>query len=81
MNDALEDEYWIHSTKEELSQFIGNEVWSLVSKLDGAMVIDTKCVFSNQEDEDGKVVKKNPDWLHKDIYKKKALILRNHLLQ
>ena len=57
MNDALEDEYWIQFMQKKLSQFTRNEIWELVPRSDGVMIIRTKCVFRKKEDEEGKVVK------------------------
>ena len=43
--------------QEELNQFTRNEVWKLISRPDGVMIIGTKWVFRNKEDEEGNVVK------------------------
>ena len=56
VDEALEDEYWIMSRQAELNQFERNQVWELVPRLDGAMIIGTRWVLKNKENEDGKVV-------------------------
>jgi len=47
MNDSLNYNNWIISLHDELSQFIRNDVWSLVPKSDDMNVIGTKWVFKN----------------------------------
>ena len=56
VDEALEDEYWIMSMKAKLNQFERNQVWELVPRPDGAMIIETRWVFRNKENEDEKVV-------------------------
>ena len=43
--------------QEELNQLIRNEVWEIVPKPNGVMIIGTKRVFKNKEDEEGNAVK------------------------
>ena len=56
ISEALDDEYWVQSMQEELNQFERNQVWELVPKPREAMVIGTKWVFRNKENEEGEVV-------------------------
>ena len=56
VDEALKDEYWIMSMQAELNQFKRNQVWELVPRPDGVMIIGTKWVFRNKENEEGKVV-------------------------
>ena len=56
VDEALEDEYWIMSMQAELNQFERNQVWELVPRPDGVMIIGTRWVFKNKKNEDGKVV-------------------------
>ncbi|KAA0068057.1 retrotransposon protein, putative, Ty1-copia subclass [Cucumis melo var. makuwa] len=57
VDSALKDEYWLNAMQEELLQFRRNNVWTLVSKLEGVNIIDTKWVFKNKTDEAGYVTK------------------------
>ncbi|TYK19203.1 putative mitochondrial protein [Cucumis melo var. makuwa] len=57
VDSALKDEYWLNAMQEELLQFRRNNVWTLVSKLEGVNIIDTKWVFKNKTDEAGCVTK------------------------
>jgi len=52
VNDTLNDSNWIVAMQDELNQFIGNDVWSLVPNGDDINVIGTKWVFRNKMDED-----------------------------
>ena len=49
VDDALEDECWILSIQAELNQFEGNQIWELVLRPSGVMIIRTKWVFRNKE--------------------------------
>ena len=53
---ALTDEHWILAMQEELLQFERNEVWDLVPKPPHANIIETKWIFKNKTDEQGKVI-------------------------
>ena len=41
---------------EELNQFVRNDVWELVPKPKNVHVIDTKWIFKNKTDKDGKII-------------------------
>ncbi|GJS08944.1 retrovirus-related pol polyprotein from transposon TNT 1-94 [Tanacetum coccineum] len=58
VNEALTDESWIIAMKEELNQFIANDVWELVPQPRDMRIIGTKWVFRNNLDENG-VVSRN----------------------
>ncbi|GJZ29313.1 retrovirus-related pol polyprotein from transposon TNT 1-94 [Tanacetum coccineum] len=58
MNEALTDESWIVAMKEELNQFIANDVWELVSQPRNMKIIGSKWVFRNKLDENG-IVSRN----------------------
>ena len=47
---------------EELNQFVRNDVWELVPRLENVHVIDTKQFFKNKTDEDGEIIQ-NKSWL------------------
>ena len=51
--EALKDEFWTAAMKEELNQFVRNEVWTLVPKTNQMNVIGTKWVFRNKSDDSG----------------------------
>jgi len=57
INEVIIDDSWIEAMKEELSQFERNKVWNLVPNNQGKTIIDTKWVFKNKLDEEGKVVR------------------------
>ena len=52
IDDALKDEYRILSIQAKLNQFKRNQVWELVPRLSGVMIIGTKWVFKNKENEE-----------------------------
>ena len=57
VEEALEDPDWINAMHEELHNFEGNQVWTLVEKPDNNHnIIVTKWVFRSKQDEDGQVV-------------------------
>ena len=41
MDEALQDVDWVNSMHEELHQFVWNDVWELVARLEGVNVIGT----------------------------------------
>ncbi|GJZ17862.1 retrovirus-related pol polyprotein from transposon TNT 1-94, partial [Tanacetum coccineum] len=53
VNEALMDESWIIAMKEELDQFVANDVWELVPQHKNMIIIGTKWVFRNKLDENG----------------------------
>jgi hypothetical protein len=57
VNEALKDESWVTTMRDELNQFIRNDVWSLVPRPKDHNVIGTKWIFKNKFDEHGIVVK------------------------
>nr|GEU88528.1 retrovirus-related Pol polyprotein from transposon TNT 1-94 [Tanacetum cinerariifolium] len=57
VNEALKDESWVVAMKEELNQFVANDVWEFVP-LPCQSVIGTKWVFRNKLDENG-IVSRN----------------------
>ena len=59
---ALQYENWVKSMHEELNQFIRNDVWELVPRLENVHVIGTKWIFKNKTDEDGEIIR-NKFWL------------------
>nr|GEW40973.1 retrovirus-related Pol polyprotein from transposon TNT 1-94 [Tanacetum cinerariifolium] len=58
VNEALTDDSWIVAMKEELNQFIANDVWELVPQPRSMKIIGTKWVFRNKLDENG-IVSRN----------------------
>ncbi|GJT16651.1 retrovirus-related pol polyprotein from transposon TNT 1-94 [Tanacetum coccineum] len=58
INEGLKDESWIVAIKEELNQFVANDVWELVPLPISQSVIGTKWVFKNKLDENG-IVSRN----------------------
>jgi len=48
INEALKDEHWIAAMHEERNQFVRNDVWFLIPRIDQMNVIGTKWVFRNK---------------------------------
>ena len=42
---------------EELNQFVRNNVWELIPRLENVQVIDTKWIFKNKTNEDGEIIR------------------------
>ena len=42
VEETLQDENWVELMHEELNQFVRNDVWELVPRLENVHVIDTK---------------------------------------
>ena len=42
---------------DELLQFQRNDVWTLVPRMEGEHIIDTKWIFCNKIDEEGNVIR------------------------
>ncbi|XP_075096219.1 uncharacterized protein LOC142174339 [Nicotiana tabacum] len=57
IEEALKDSSWVQAMQEELDQFSKNQVWKLIPKLDNVSVIETKWVFRNKLNEDGKIIR------------------------
>ena len=53
----MKDDSWIITMQDELNQFERNEVWKLVPRPNDHLVIGTKWVFTNKQDEYGIVVR------------------------
>ncbi|TYK06512.1 putative copia-type pol polyprotein [Cucumis melo var. makuwa] len=54
---ALTNEHWILEMQEELLKFERNYIWDLVPKPSHANIIETKWIFKNKTDEQGKVIR------------------------
>jgi hypothetical protein len=50
---------WVNAIHEELENFEGNQVWTLVDPTHGVNVTGTKWVFKNKQGEDDEVVRNN----------------------
>jgi len=55
IEEALCDVDWIIAMQEELNNFLQNQVWILEERPKDARVIETKWVFRNKKDDQGKV--------------------------
>jgi hypothetical protein len=55
--EANKDEFWNKALNEELDQIEENDTWELVPRPKNKNVIDTKWVFRNKLNEDGKVIR------------------------
>jgi hypothetical protein len=53
---ALSDSSWVNVMHEELQNFEGNQVWTLVEPSRDVNIFGTKWVFKNKQREDGEVV-------------------------
>ena len=56
VEEALYDESQVESMSDELLQFQRNDVWTLVPRLEGEHIIDTKWIFCNKTDDEGNVI-------------------------
>jgi hypothetical protein len=57
VEEVLDDPEWVNAIHEELSNFARNEVWELVKRPSDHNVIGTKCVFRNNQVENGIIVR------------------------
>ena len=57
IDEALKDIDWVNAMHEELNNFTRNLVCDLVVRPKGHNVIETKWVFRNKQDQDGRVVR------------------------
>ena len=57
VEEAFQDENWVESMYEELNQFVRNDLWELVPRLENVHVIGTKWIFKNKTDEDGEIIR------------------------
>ena len=57
VEEALQDERWVEAMHDELLQFQRNDVWTLVPRLEGEHIIDTKWIFHNKIDKEGNVIR------------------------
>ncbi|GKE78514.1 retrovirus-related pol polyprotein from transposon TNT 1-94, partial [Tanacetum coccineum] len=77
---AVIEDCWFQAMQDEIHEFDRLEVWELVPRPIYVMVIALKWIYKVKLDEYGDVLKNN-GWLQRDIVRRKALILNNHLLQ
>nr|GEW64842.1 Gag-Pol polyprotein [Tanacetum cinerariifolium] len=56
IKEAMADSAWIEAMQEELHQFDRLQIWELVDKLFGKMVIKLKWLWKNKKDEDQTVI-------------------------
>nr|GEZ89962.1 retrovirus-related Pol polyprotein from transposon TNT 1-94 [Tanacetum cinerariifolium] len=56
-NEAMADSAWIEAMQEELHQFDGLQVWELVDKSFGKLIIRIKWLWKNKKDEDQTVIR------------------------
>jgi len=57
IEEALQDDYWIHAMQEELHQFERNDVWELTRLPKQQNIIGTKWIFKNKKNEEGTVIR------------------------
>ena len=57
VEEALQDENWVELMHEKLNQFMRNDVWELIPRLENVHVIGTKWIFKNKTDEDGEIIR------------------------
>ena len=57
VKDAFQVESWVEAMHDELLQFQRNDVWTLVPRLEGKLIIGTKWIFHNKTDEEGNVIR------------------------
>ncbi|GJW22064.1 retrovirus-related pol polyprotein from transposon TNT 1-94 [Tanacetum coccineum] len=76
---AVIEDCWFQAMQDEIHEFDRLEVWELVPRLIYVMVITLKWIYKVKLDEYGDVLKIKLGWLQRDIVRRKALILKNHL--
>lgn len=69
VDEAINDEDWYLSRKEELNQFTRNNVFELITKASANQVIVTQWLFRNNHDEDRNVLRKKAKFIEK-VYNK-----------
>ncbi|GKG16934.1 retrovirus-related pol polyprotein from transposon TNT 1-94 [Tanacetum coccineum] len=57
IKEAMADHAWIEAMQEELHQFDRLQVWELVDKPFGKMIIKLKWLWKNKKDEDQTVIR------------------------
>ena len=57
VEEAFQDESWVKAMHDELLQFQRNDVWTLVPRLEGEHIIDTKWIFRNKANEEDNVIR------------------------
>jgi len=57
VEEALQDDSWVTAMHDELHQFSGNDVWTLVSRPSDQNIIGTKWIFKNKSGEHGMVIR------------------------
>ena len=74
-NEDSNDEFWKSDMKEELDQIEKCWTWELVPRPQDKNIIDTKWVYKNKLDENGRVIRNKARLVCKGILKWKELIL------
>ena len=57
ISEALQDDDWYSSIKEEIEQIEKNKIWTLVPRQVDKNVIGTKCMLKNKLDENGEITR------------------------
>ena len=55
--EACRSKDWINTMNDELDQIENNQTWELVQRTKGMNVIETKWIFKNKFNDDGKVIR------------------------
>ncbi|GKF25689.1 retrovirus-related pol polyprotein from transposon TNT 1-94, partial [Tanacetum coccineum] len=80
IKEVMSDHSWIESMQDELHQFERLDIWELVPRPDGKNIIAVKWLWKNKNMEKTLLFETNLVLLRRVTSRKKALILRNHLL-
>ena len=67
IEDALRDPDWVVAMQEELNNFMRNDVWHLVPR-PYQIVVGTKWVFHNKQDEHGVVTRNKARLVTKRLF-------------
>ena len=59
---------------DELLQFQRNDVWTLVPRLEGEYIIDTKWIFCNKIDEEGNVIRNKAHLMAQEGYSQMEVV-------
>ena len=57
IDEVLKDVDWVNAMHEEVNNFRRNQVWELVERPKNHIIIGTKWVFRNKQDQDGIVIR------------------------
>ena len=76
IDESLLDIDWVNAMHEEVNNFRRNQVWELVERPKNHIIIGTKWVFRNKQDQDGIVIRNKARLVAQDYTQVKGLDFR-----